>query len=67
MRATSLHRRNSLMQCGAITETKTVPGAVWTCPMHTQIRRAEPGVCPTCGMALEPMAVSSDDRPNPEL
>ncbi len=28
---------------------------VYTCPMHPQIRRAEPGACPICGMALEPV------------
>ena len=28
---------------------------LWTCPMHPQIVRKEPGSCPICGMALEPM------------
>ena len=28
---------------------------LWTCPMHPQIIRTEPGSCPICGMALEPM------------
>ncbi|HKS54857.1 MAG TPA: copper-translocating P-type ATPase [Steroidobacteraceae bacterium] len=26
----------------------------YTCPMHPQIRQADPGNCPICGMALEP-------------
>src|SRR5437660_4350498 len=26
----------------------------YTCPMHPEVRRAEPGGCPDCGMALEP-------------
>src|ERR1700722_9402235 len=30
-------------------------GVIYTCPMHPQIRRAEPGACPICGMALEPV------------
>src|SRR5678816_91379 len=30
------------------------PGAIYTCPMHPQIRQAGPGSCPICGMALEP-------------
>ncbi len=30
--------------------------AVYTCPMHPEIRQAGPGSCPTCGMALEPEA-----------
>ena len=25
---------------------------VWTCSMHPQIRRSEPGLCPICGMKL---------------
>jgi Cu+-exporting ATPase len=44
----------------------TPPGTKWTCPMHPQIVRDEPGSCPICGMALEPM-VASAGGPNPEL
>ncbi|CAM3216557.1 Cation-transporting P-type ATPase [Sphingomonas antarctica] len=43
------------------------PGAMWTCPMHPQIRREGPGTCPICGMALEPEEPSLGDAPNPEL
>lgn len=43
------------------------PGTQYTCPMHPEIIRDEPGSCPICGMALEPMGVSLDDGPNPEL
>jgi P-type Cu+ transporter len=39
----------------------------YTCPMHPQIVQDGPGSCPICGMALEPMVASRDDRPNPEL
>src|SRR5260370_32129518 len=39
----------------------------YTCPMHPEVVRAEPGVCPICGMALEPMTASLDDAPNAEL
>jgi P-type Cu+ transporter len=44
------------------------PGAQYTCPMHPEIVRDGPGVCPICGMALEPTAphVESADA-NPEL
>ena len=38
----------------------------YTCPMHPEIVRGEPGACPICGMALEPRTVTLDDR-NPEL
>ena len=39
----------------------------WTCPMHPEIRRPGPGACPICGMALEPVTMSVDDGPSPEL
>ncbi len=42
-------------------------GTQYTCPMHPEIVRDAPGSCPICGMALEPMGVSQDDGPNPEL
>ena len=48
-------------------EPKATPGAIWTCPMHPEIRREGPGTCPICGMALEPEEPSLDDAPNPEL
>lgn len=46
---------------------KAPPGAIWTCPMHPEIRQQGAGTCPICGMALEPEAPSLDDAPNPEL
>ncbi|NNL88058.1 MAG: copper-translocating P-type ATPase [Marinicaulis sp.] len=33
-------------------------GAVWTCPMHAQVRETSNTGCPICGMALEPETVS---------
>ncbi len=44
-----------------------IKGAQYTCPMHPEIIRDEPGSCPICGMALEPVMPSLDDGPNPEL
>lgn len=41
-------------------------GAIYTCPMHPQVRQNSPGNCPICGMALEPLMPSLDDD-NPEL
>ena len=29
-------------------------GAIYTCPMHPEMRQVGPGTCPKCGMALEP-------------
>jgi P-type Cu+ transporter len=42
-------------------------GAVYTCPMHPEIRRDAPGTCPKCGMALEPVDGVGDAGSNPEL
>jgi Cu+-exporting ATPase len=42
-------------------------GAIWTCPMHPEIRQVGPGSCPICGMALEPEMPTLDEGPNPEL
>jgi Cu+-exporting ATPase len=44
-----------------------VPGAIYTCPMHPEVRQVGPGSCPICGMALEPERVSLDEGPNLEL
>ena len=41
-------------------------GSIYTCPMHPEIRQPGPGVCPICGMALEPEMPTQDDD-NPEL
>ncbi|MEP7247511.1 MAG: heavy metal-binding domain-containing protein, partial [Gammaproteobacteria bacterium] len=37
------------------TASDPAPGAMYTCPMHPQIRQVGPGSCPICGMALEPV------------
>jgi len=42
-------------------------GSTWTCPMHPEIRRDEPGQCPICGMALEPLEPTLEEGANPEL
>ena len=43
------------------------PGAIFTCPMHPQVRQAGPGICPICGMALEAEMASAEAQPNAEL
>ena len=35
--------------------------AIYTCPMHPEIRQRGPGHCPICGMALEPEAGGEAD------
>jgi len=34
--------------------------AIYTCPMHPQVRQTGPGACPLCGMALEPAAPTAE-------
>ncbi|GAB4353346.1 MAG: heavy metal translocating P-type ATPase [Immundisolibacter sp.] len=43
------------------------PGAIYTCPMHPEVRQDHPGDCPICGMALEPVTVGAEPEDNPEL
>ncbi|WP_299867224.1 heavy metal translocating P-type ATPase [uncultured Hoeflea sp.] len=44
----------------------TARSSLYTCPMDPEIIREEPGACPICGMALEPMD-GAGDGPNHEL
>ncbi len=39
----------------------------YTCPMHGQIQRPGPGLCPICGMALEPASAAAEQGDSPEL
>ena len=39
----------------------------YTCPMHPEIVRAQPGNCPICGMALEPRTIGGAEEDNAEL
>ena len=32
-------------------------GALYTCPMDPEVRQSQPGPCPKCGMALEPLTI----------
>ena len=44
------------------------PGTIYFCPMDPEIRQIGPGVCPKCGMALEPdlsTAASLETHPIP--
>ena len=41
--------------------------AIYTCPMHPEVRQTGPGTCPKCGMALEPEEPSAEAEESPEL
>ena len=51
----------------AAAPTAAQKAAVYTCPMHPEIRQQGPGNCPICGMALEPLEVTAEAAPNHEL
>ena len=42
-------------------------GAIYTCPMHPEIRQDKIGNCPKCGMALEPLIPELEEGENKEL
>ncbi len=47
---------------------KSAPlAAIYTCPMHPEVRRPGPGHCPICGMALEPEVAALGEGPSAEL
>ena len=47
--------------------TAAEKAAIYTCPMHPEVRQQGPGNCPICGMALEPLQVTAEAAPNAEL
>ena len=56
------HRRDQAT-APALAPSKT---ARYTCPMDPEIVQIGPGVCPKCGMALEPMDVFAEVEADPE-
>lgn len=38
----------------------------YTCPMHPEVVRQDPGACPICGMALEPLMPAAEEEENAE-
>ena len=63
------HHQSSPRQdsSSAAAVSEAVPdGAVYTCPMHPEVRQAGPGICPKCGMTLEPVIPELGDDADPE-
>ncbi|PUE58559.1 copper-translocating P-type ATPase [Limnohabitans curvus] len=50
-----------------VNPSPTAAGAIYTCPMHPEIRQDHPGNCPKCGMTLEPLIPELEEDENPEL
>ncbi len=62
------HRASGHSARVAATARTPVPaGTIYTCPMHPQVRQVGPGNCPICGMALEPVLVTTETGPSAEL
>ena len=65
------HRHNAQGENQARTQKRAVAAqaedAIYTCPMHPQVRQVGPGNCPICGMALEPEIATNEIGPSPEL
>jgi Cu+-exporting ATPase len=48
--------------------SRSAPSTTYTCPMHPEVVRSEPGSCPICGMSLEPSTpASAHEERHPEL
>jgi len=65
--AQSHHHHHPLMPSKPEPAEAAPEGAIYTCPMHPEIRQPAPGNCPICGMTLEPVMPSLEEGENPEL
>ncbi len=63
------HNAGKNLKKNAARPTPNTPraGAIYTCPMHPQIRQVGPGNCPICGMTLEPVSATAEVGENGEL
>jgi Cu+-exporting ATPase len=59
--------RSGIVAPAPVASEPTVDRAIYTCPMHPQIRQAGPGNCPICGMTLEPVTATANVGENREL
>jgi P-type Cu2+ transporter len=48
------------------TAKDTNDGVIYTCPMHPEIERPRPGMCPECGMSLVPRVGGSNHGDGPK-
>ena len=57
----SSNQTKNEQQHGIDLNAENPKGTIWTCSMHPQIRRSEPGNCPICGMELIPLKNNTDE------
>ena len=50
----------TLLNTHVVVAAATDSSGYWTCPMHPQIHKSEPGACPICGMDLVESIISSE-------
>lgn len=62
----SHHHHHENSNANSISDSASLD-AIYTCPMHPQIKQKGPGNCPICGMALEPEKITLDQEDNSEL
>ena len=55
------HVHHHAAKAPAASVDAAAPGAIYTCPMHPEIRQVGPGTCPICGMALEPLLATATE------
>ena len=61
-------RNSTRSMAGAANHNGTQAKRLYTCPMDPEIVQEGPGICPKCGMALEPMGIPRGEAgPDPEL
>ena len=48
-------------ETGSAAHARPNTQAIYTCPMHPEIRKEGPGSCPICGMALEPLEPAQEE------
>ncbi len=65
--AATRHPHGPAAPHGAAAAPASPPSDRYTCPMHPQIVRDRPGVCPICGMALEPVLPTLQGEDDAEL
>jgi P-type Cu+ transporter len=63
----STHCRDKFLSPPSSAPPLQQPAAQYTCPMHPEVVSDQPGSCPKCGMALEPLSPSAEETESPEL